>query len=142
MGISRTVGALLRRDSVRHSAVRNRTILAWWDGAVSSQFQGTLKDVSLSGALLVVHEEISPPTEVCIRMEEPVATEWVHATIVGSTTSHHWRLFRATEVVCQLRLKFPEACPYDFFKAATHGDAISNQVQKHVSKEFDSHTWR
>lgn len=139
---SRSAGALFRRDSARHTVVANQATLAWWQGTELHPFKVSLENISQSGALLAVAEDLSPPIDVCLKIDSPRATEWVHATVIGTSTSHQKKLFRAPTVTHFLRLKFNPACPFDFFKAATHGESINEHLKEHVSREFDSRTWR
>ena len=101
------------RCSSRYEAVKHAVYLGWWHEPEFRTCRAELKNLSHGGAL--VHVAIVPPESaslwLCLVGSPP--SDWVEVAVVA-VTSQHDGLF-------QLRLKFPESCPYEVFNAAVLG---------------------
>jgi hypothetical protein len=134
--------SLLRRDSARYSTVENRAVVAWWEKGESSQATVQVENISQSGALLTVEQKLPLPAEVWLRLEAPKPTEWVHAQVVGNTPGRSRGILWLRKTTYHIRLKFTSGCPFEFYKAATHGESLNEEFREPTSPEFDSRTWR
>ena len=98
-----------RRRSAREGAVRNWAVLEWREGGELRSSAGRVIDISPVGLLL--DTEILPPLHraAWVRLEGPVATDWVRAVAVrrhgmGATG-----------------MAFADRCPFDFYHGAALG---------------------
>ncbi len=129
-----------RRDSVRYTVVENQALIAWSEGEESLQTSAYLKSISQSGALLVAEKRVRRDAGVWVRLEQPASTEWTQANVVEVSKAPGLFLFRKPRF--HIRLRFSAACPYEVFKAATHGKSLNARAQEAVSPEFDNRDWR
>jgi hypothetical protein len=97
-----------RRASIRHPTVNNASCLEWWDGTTLYRSKSRLLDISDSGASLVT--DSLPPSDrsIWLRLEQPVRTHWVTATVVWYGADGN------------VGVSFGQTCPF-FFAAATLG---------------------
>src|SRR5690242_16030235 len=108
-----------RRIAARHSTVENRILLAWRDDAGHGQVAGHLVNISQTSALLVTQRVPASGASAFLRLVTPSESVWLEAQIVSTTLGLRARL--TGKGPCVVRIRFPEACPYDVFKLATHG---------------------
>lgn len=101
------------RCSSRYEAVRTFVYLGWWEEPEFVTVAAVLRNLSHGGAL--IHIGVSPPEErglwLCLAGAPP--SEWVEVSSVGIRTLN--------EGLYELRLRFPESCPYEIFNAAVLG---------------------
>ena len=87
-------------------------MIGWWDGPEFITTAFALRDISLRG--LGDHRGTAPPAApIWLRLNDPAHPDWVEATVIDIAAQR-----RGPSLV---RIKFQEACPYEFFKAAIRG---------------------
>ena len=98
-----------RRASPRCDAVKNQSRLQFTTPQGTPRIEASLVNISRGGAL--VASAISAPqvTAVWLRIESPVKTDWVKATIVRRDQEG------------QIGLRFTRGCPDDLLVAGTIG---------------------
>ena len=101
------------RCSSRYEAVKTAVYLGWWEEPEFRTCAAALRNLSHGGAL--VHVAVLP-TEgasvwLCLAGTPP--GEWVEVAVVAVTGKGPGAY--------QVRLKFPEACPYEMFNGAVLG---------------------
>jgi hypothetical protein len=128
-----------RRNAVRYTVVDNQAVIGWSEGEQSLQTPAYLKSISQSGAFLETEKPVPPGTSVWVRLERPATTDWTEASVIDSPRTPGLLLFRKPRYY--VRLKFSSVCPYEVFKAATHGDSLTARAEG-VSPEFDNRDWR
>jgi hypothetical protein len=98
-----------RRAWPRCDAVKNRSRLQFATPQGGQRIEARLVNISRDGALVVA--EIPPPhvTPIWLRIESPVKTDWVDATIVRLDQKR------------QIGLHFTRGCPDDLLLAGTVG---------------------
>jgi hypothetical protein len=121
-------------------AVRNRAFLSWKIEAESVESSARLINISTSGALVLAEKRPGRGPAVWLRLEVPVATEWVEATIVRIMKVPGLLWFRKPAYL--VRMHFKESCPYHLFKLATHGDQLDAVVPETTLPEHDNRYWR
>jgi hypothetical protein len=101
------------RCSSRYQAVKNTVYLGWWHEPEFRTCLAELRNLSHGGAL--VHVAIPPPegASVWLCLFGTPPGEWVEVAVVSVTSP------KAGEH--QVRLRFPESCPYEVFNAAVLG---------------------
>jgi hypothetical protein len=99
-----------KRAASRYDAVRSLVYLGWWEDDEFRTCAGSLQNLSQSGALINAGQAPpeTAPVYLCLAGAEP--GEWVETTCSVTT--------RPRDVFYRLRLRFSEACPYDFFRSA------------------------
>jgi hypothetical protein len=95
--------------------VRDRVFIGWWQDSGFQTTTGIMKDVSMSGASVLIDAPPPPDLLVWISRYQVPPTEWVEASVVEAERSRPGGLFSRAHT--QLRIKFFEGCSYDFFKA-------------------------
>jgi len=105
-----------QRASPRYSPSGNPTVsLSWQEGEETRSTRAVIVNLSMTGALLKVETFPKVNEPVKIRMEEPVQTEWLEATVLKVERS--W--FRRKTA----RIMFRDNCSYELFTAAVNGFA-------------------
>jgi hypothetical protein len=74
-------------------------------------------NISQIGALAVTNTRPPENATIAICLDGPVATNWVEATIVDIAST--------SDGSHQVRMKFTERCPFEFFKAAVGGFQVT-----------------
>lgn len=131
-----------RRRSARHTAVENRALVAWGEGANLRQYHSAVVDISHSGTLLLVNGRLRdlPPT-IWIRLDSPKTTDWVQATVVRTSTVWSLETLFGRDALQRLHLKFVRACPYDLYIAVTHGCALDEKVIVPLPEDSEARYW-
>lgn len=104
-----------RRCALRYDTNGLPVWVTWQEGAQRGCGQGRLRDLSLSGASLLMEEPPPVSALVRIRLETMPNAPHVEGSALRVTKT---RRFLATEFVIALR--FAEPCPYEFFTAAVY----------------------
>jgi len=78
-----------RRSSPRHPAVNNRVVVHIRDDRESRLVMATLINVSRTGALLSMSEKVARNATVHIRLEYPIATDWIRGQVIRRTRAGH-----------------------------------------------------
>ncbi len=101
------------RGSSRYNAVKTAVYLGWWEEPEFRTCAAALRNLSHGGAL--VHVAILPgESETCwLCLAGTPPGEWVPVSIVSVTGP--------APGPYQVRLKFPESCPYEMFNGAVLG---------------------
>jgi hypothetical protein len=106
-------GQMDSRGSSRYEAVKSAIYLGWWEEPEFRTCAARLRNLSSGGALVSV--AIAPPKGVslwlCLAKSPP--GEWVEVSPVGRTSVRDGHY--------ELRLKFPESCPFELFEVAVLG---------------------
>lgn len=101
------------RNSSRYEAVKRAVYLGWWEEPEFRTCAAGLRNLSHGGAL--VHIAVLPSEArnywLCLAGTPP--GEWVAVAIVSVTGK--------APGPYQVRLKFPESCPYEMFNGAVLG---------------------
>jgi hypothetical protein len=113
-----------RRVTCRYPAAREPVIIGWWVGEKFKTVGVALRDISLSGASAKTRTPPPASGPVWIRLNDPAQPEWVEAKVIAISTG-----FWGPSLV---RMKFSDACPYDFFTAAIRGSGPSNEAEGSV----------
>ena len=108
---------LERRTSPRCDAVKNRSSIEFATSKGRRRTEARLVNISREGALLACEKLPAVSTPVSLRMEWPVRTDWVDATVVRVEPSQ------------QVGLRFIRGCPDDLFLAGTVGIDIAFMLQ-------------
>ena len=105
-----------RRASPRCDAVKNQSRVQFLVPGGVRGIEARLVNISRDGALLVTQNR--PPSEphIWLRIESPVKTDWVGATIV--------RIGQDREVA----LQFPRRCPDDVLLAGSIGIDLTSMI--------------
>jgi len=123
-----------RRTMCRYSAAKGFVQLGWWDGPDFQTTNIALKDISLSGASALTGTPPPPATPIWLGLDKPSFPDWIEAAVV-EVIPHRWR-------PSLVRMKFSESCPYEFFKAATHGlDPTADPTDEDSSKRPGPRFW-
>lgn len=128
-----------RRNAVRYTVLDNQAVIGWSEGEQSQESRAHLKSISHSGAFLETEKPVPQGTSVWVRLERPATTDWTEANVIDSPRTPGLFLFRKPRYY--VRLRFSSACPYEVFKAATHGNSLTGRTEG-VSPEFDNRDWR
>lgn len=101
------------RSSSRYEAVKSAVYLGWWEEPEFRTCAAALRNLSHGGAL--VHVAVLPNESqaywLCLAGTPP--GEWVEVSVVSVTGSDPGPY--------QVRLMFPESCPYEMFNGAVLG---------------------
>ncbi len=98
-----------RRASPRCDAVPNQSRIELPLSQGGERAEARLVNISRHGALVVTETPPPDATQVWLRTETPVKTDWVEATIVRRSKNQ------------EVGLEFPRGCPDDLLLAATIG---------------------
>jgi diguanylate cyclase (GGDEF)-like protein/PAS domain S-box-containing protein len=119
-----------RRHATRYPTRNTTAVLGWLDGCKGCKLPSSLKNISASGALVETEFDNLPlpNTNVMIRLVSN-ETDWVmRAQVVDVYTPQAPGRFsfrkRPEKVGTQVRLRFLESCPYEFFKASISGFVV------------------
>ncbi len=112
-----------RRSMCRYAAAKGHIVIGWWIGPDFKAVEVALRDVSLSGVSAVTRTPPPRSAPIWLRLTNPAHPDWVEARVIAVAT-RFWR-------PALVRMKFPELCPFDFFKAAIRG-----MVPQHKTEEF------
>ena len=106
-----------RRASPRCDAAQNRSGIGFATSQGGQRIDARLVNISREGALVAT--ETPPPgaTPICLRIESPVRTDWVDATIVCVDSNQ------------QVGLRFARGCPDDLLLAGTVGIDLAYMVR-------------
>jgi hypothetical protein len=99
-----------RRGAARYAASKNEAQFRRTSGEGSETILAELINVSYSGALAVVGSRLPANSSIEFRLTRPNMTDWTEVTIVKVSLAPGHKF--------QVRLTFPESCPYEFFQAA------------------------
>jgi hypothetical protein len=119
------------RKTYRYPAVGSDARLGWWVGADFREVSARVEDIS-QGGVLIVSEEVPPPTKVYLRLARPTATDWVLIQVLRTVV--------ISEGKCRIGATFPESCPYELFKDS-RGFLLKARDEVR-SPEFDGRFWR
>jgi hypothetical protein len=98
-----------RRASPRCAAVPNRSSIEFVAPEGRRRIGAKLVDISRDGALLIADKPMVRAAHLTLRIESPVRTAWVAATVVRFASSR------------EIALHFPHGCPDDLLLAGTVG---------------------
>src|SRR3954447_20509113 len=101
------------RWSSRYEAVKTAVYLGWWEEPEFRTCAAALRNLSHGGAL--VHVALLPPegTNLWLCLAGTPPGDWVLVSVVSITGRDPGPF--------QLRLQFPESCPYEMFNSAVLG---------------------
>jgi hypothetical protein len=99
-----------RRGAARYTASKNEAQFRRTSGEGIETILAELINVSYSGALALVSSRLPANSNIEFRLTRPNVTEWTEVTIVKVSLAPGHKF--------QVRLTFPESCPYEFFQAA------------------------
>lgn len=98
-----------RRTSPRCNVVKNRSTLEFATAQGRQSIEGRLVNISRGGALVVAGTDTPDALPISLRIDSPVRTDWVDATIVRVDSSR------------QIGVRFHHGCPDDLLLAGTVG---------------------
>jgi hypothetical protein len=98
-----------RRTWPRCEAVKNRSSMEFATPRGRQRIEARLVNISRDGALVVADPPPLEATPIWLRIESPVRTDWVDATIVRVETNR------------QIGLSFTPGCPDDLLLAGAVG---------------------
>lgn len=103
-----------RRSAYRYPPVYDRALVAWWRDGKHIHTPARIIDISQNGVAAVVAAvpPLPPQSIMWIGLEPPAVVEWAETRLVA--------IERAGKEH-QVRLSFPDSCPYDFFKIVVWG---------------------
>jgi hypothetical protein len=134
-----------RRKSVRYASISNRAWLAWRAGGESAQAPARVRDISQSGASVLVEHapSLNENDTAWVRMEHPAPSDWVEVKVVGIAPVTRKPFLGRTQVLAHLvRVEFVDSCPYEVFKTATHGDQLNGSYEERGPSDSDRVIWR
>jgi hypothetical protein len=133
----RRVPADDRRSAPRYTTRGTAAVIGWCEGEEHRTVPATLVDISMGGFKAIV--EVFPPrgVPVWLRLDGPNPSPWLKASVVA-TGKKGWLFWSRRQV----RLRFLEACTYDFFKAAIEGFTRENPYRDQTFEGYDSRHWR
>jgi hypothetical protein len=99
-----------RRRAARYTVSKNEAQFRRTSGEGSETILAELINVSYSGALALVGSRLPANSSIEFRLTRPNLTDWTEVTIVQISLAPGHKF--------QVRLTFPESCPYEFFQAA------------------------
>jgi hypothetical protein len=126
-----------RRSAPRYLTQGTAAVIGWSEGEEHSTVPAILVDISMGG--LSAWVEVFPPrgVPVWLRLDGENPSPWLKVNVVATITKGC--LFWTRR---QVRLRFLEACTYDFFKAAIEGFTHELQYGDQPFEGFDSRQWR
>jgi hypothetical protein len=134
-----------RRDSARYQSIENHTWLACRVEGQETQVPARIQDISQSGVSVAIAQQpgLATGEPAWLRLEAPSPTDWVETTVVGITPVFKGGFWNRSAIIGHVvRLRFTAVCPYDFFKAATHGKQLDASFQDNGPTEADRVIWR
>jgi PilZ domain len=105
-----------RRASPRCDAVENRSRLQFAGPEGRGRLDARLVNISRDGALVISKDFPPQDAPLWLRVESPVKTDWVEATIVRRGRNQ------------ELALRFPRRCPDDLLLAGTIGIDLTSMI--------------
>jgi len=115
-----------RRRAPRYSTVTNAAFLAWYEEGRTRITPARLRNISTVGIFIVANEVPLEGQGAWFRVDEPMLTAWVKASVVCRAGKH------------EAGLDFLDQCPYEIFKAATQG----SERALCIPSEFAEGYWR
>jgi hypothetical protein len=106
-----------RRAAPRCSAVQNRSTIEFATGQERRRIAARLINISREGALVATENPPPCATPISLRIENPVRTDWVDATIVRVDLNR------------QIGLRFNQGCADDVLIAGTVGVDLAFMVR-------------
>lgn len=106
--------------------------LSWREGEEYCYTPAKIMNLSTTGALLQVQEEIPLGVPIWLRLDEPEPTNWLEGLVLRTEK------LRGTER--HLRVTFRESCPYEFFKATINGFQQQGSLMT-PDKELKNSRW-
>jgi hypothetical protein len=125
-----------RRSAPRYPTNGTAAELAWTEADERRTVPATLIDISLGGSAAWVKTLPPRGTTVWLRLAGTNASPWHKAAVVATA---NLGLFRTRRMV---RLRFLEACSYDFFKQAIEGFAEERVYSEASNDGLDRGSWR
>jgi PilZ domain len=106
-----------RRTSPRCDAVNNRSSIEFATPQGLRRIEARLVNISRDGAFVAASTQPPEATPISLRIESPVRTDWVDATIVRVDPN---RL---------IGVHFARGCPYDLLLAGTVGIDLASMIR-------------
>jgi hypothetical protein len=126
-----------RRAAPRYASKGTAAVIGWPEGDEHRTIDATLIDISMGGFSAWV--ETFPPrgVPVWLRLDGENPSPWLKATVVATikTGCFFWTRRR-------VRLRFLEACPYEFFKGAIEGFTCEVHYRDQMFEGSNSRYWR
>ncbi len=116
-----------RRASPRCAAVKNQSRLEFAVADGRQRIEVQLVNLSRDGALIVTENALPYEPPIWLRIESPVKTDWVEATVVRVGQDQ------------KIALSFPRRCPDDLLLAGTIGIDVRSMISygATVTSTFD-----
>ncbi len=99
------------RDSSRYEAVKSAVYLGWWDEPEFRTCAAALRNLSHGGALVNVSMRLAEGARLWLCLAGTPPGDWVPVSVVSVTGVGPF----------QVRLRFPDSCPYEMFNQAVLG---------------------
>ena len=133
----RRVPADDRRSAPRYVTRGTIAVIGWSEGEEHRTVAANLVDISMGGFSAWI--EAFPPrgVPVWLRLDGDHPSPWLKASMIATTTKGF--LFWTRR---QVRLRFLEACTYEFFKAAIEGFTHENHYRDETFEGIESRDWR
>ena len=106
-----------RRTSPRCNAVKNRSSIEFATPQGRRRMEARLVNISRDGALVVADNPVPEAMPISLRIESPVRTDWVDATIVRVDPNQ------------EIGLRFNQGCPDDLLLAGMVGIDLAFMVR-------------
>ncbi len=126
-----------RRSAPRYLTRGTPAVIGWAEGEEHRTIPASLVDISMGGFAAWVEDFPPRGVPVWLRLDGDHPSPWLKASVVATKTKGF--LFWSRR---QVRLRFLEACTYEFFKAAIDGFTLEHQQRDHKFDGFDSRYWR
>jgi hypothetical protein len=110
-----------RRTSPRCGVVKNRLSIEFTAPEGRRRIGATLVNISRGGALVVSDKPMVREAPLSLRIESPVRTDWVDATVIRFDPNR------------EIGLHFTQGCPDDLLLAGTVGIDLAFLVRNEVN---------
>jgi hypothetical protein len=110
-----------QRASPRCEVVKNRSSIEFDAPEGRRRVSATLVNISRGGALVVAEKPMLRAAPLSLRIESPVRTDWVDATVVRFDPNR------------EIGLHFPHGCPDDLLLAGTVGIDLALLVRNETN---------
>ena len=136
LGKGRRIGGD-RRSAPRYPTSGTAAVIGWTEGGEQRTIAATLIDISMGGFSAWV--ETFPPRE---------GTVWLHLDGEDPSTCLKASVIATIKTGClfwtrrQVRFRFVDDCPYDFFKGAIEGFTYENHYRDPMFEGSNSRHWR
>jgi PilZ domain len=117
-----------RRKSPRYQVASAEAFLGWWDGPEFRTELVRTEDISAGGVRLSSSGTVVPSQELWLRFTATPTLDWVQARLVGTLTDRNQQ--------DQLRLEFPNECPYEVLKALAWSGATTTDCRAPAARSF------